>query len=119
MEYLKQFSIIVAITFVGIVLSSVIPLPIPASIYGLLILLFLLLTGIIKLESVRGVSKLLIQLMPIMFIPAGVGLITAWDKLSPILLPVGVITFVTTFIVMIISGKFTEALMKKDKGGKI
>ena len=115
MEYLKQFSIIIIVTFVGIILSVVLPLPIPASIYGLVILLFLLLSGILKLEAVKDVSKLLIQLMPIMFIPAGVGLITAWSKLSPILIPVGVITFLTTFIVMIISGKFTEHIMKSNK----
>lgn len=118
MEYLKQFSIIIIVTFVGVVLSYTLPLPIPASIYGLLILLFLLLSGILKLESVKDISKLLIKLMPIMFIPAGVGLVTVRNKLSPILVPVGIITFLTTFIVMIISGKFTEIIIRKNPDNK-
>jgi len=115
MKYLKQFAIIIVITFIGEALNQIIPLPIPASIYGLIIMLIALSTKLLPLDKVKDVGKMLIQTMPIMFIPAGVGLITAWDKLSPIILPVVVITFISTIIVMIVSGKFTETIINKDR----
>ena len=115
MKYLKQFAIIIVITFMGEALNQIIPLPIPASIYGLVIMLIALSTKLLPLDKVKDVGKMLIQTMPIMFIPAGVGLITAWDKLSPIILPVVVITFISTIIVMIVSGKFTETIINKDR----
>lgn len=115
MKYLKQFAIIIVITFVGEALNQFLPLPIPASIYGLVIMLIALSTKILPLDKVKDVGKMLIQTMPIMFIPAGVGLITAWEKLSPIILPVVIITFVSTLVVMIVSGKLTEAIIKNNK----
>lgn len=115
MKYLKQFAIIIVITFIGEALNQIIPLPIPASIYGLIIMLIALSTKLLPLDKVKDVGKMLIQTMPIMFIPAGVGLITAWDKLSPIILPVVVITFISTIVVLIVSGKFTETIINKDR----
>lgn len=115
MKYLKQFAIIIVITFIGEALNQIIPLPIPASIYGLVIMLIALSTKILPLDKVKDVGKMLIQTMPIMFIPAGVGLITAWDKLSPIILPVVVITFISTIVVLIVSGKFTETIINKNR----
>ncbi len=115
MKYLKQFAIIIVITFMGEALNQIIPLPIPASIYGLIIMLIALSTKLLPLDKVKDVGKMLIQTMPIMFIPAGVGLITAWDKLSPIILPVVVITFISTIVVLIVSGKFTETIINKDR----
>ena len=52
MKYIRQFAIIVTISFLGEVLKSLLPLPVPASIYGLGLMLAALCTGIIKLESV-------------------------------------------------------------------
>lgn len=118
MKYLKQFSIIIVITFIGEALNLLLPLPIPASIYGLVIMLVALMSKIIPLDKVKDVSKLLIQIMPIMFIPAGVGLITAWDKLGPIILPIIVITFISTIVVMVVSGKLTEILIKSKESNE-
>ena len=72
MKYLQQFLLILCISFVGEFLKYVLPLPIPASIYGMVILFIGLLTGLIKLEQVKDVGKFLIEIMPVMFIPAGV-----------------------------------------------
>jgi holin-like protein len=107
---MKQFSIILAVTCVGEILKYFIPLPIPASIYGLVLMLVLLISGLVKLEDVNDVATFLIEIMPMMFIPAGVGLMTAWSKLRPVLLPVLFITFATTVLVMFVTGKVTDAL---------
>ena len=73
MKFLKQFLIILVITFMGEGLKYLLPLPIPASIYGMVLLFLALMTRIVKLESVRDAGKFLIEIMPVMFIPAGVG----------------------------------------------
>jgi len=115
LKYIYQFIIILLISFVGELLHHFIPFPIPASIYGLVLMLVLLCTRVIRLEQVEKVSDFLIEIMPLMFIPGGVGLITAWDELRPILLPVAVIIVVTTVLVMVVTGKTTEIVMKRGK----
>lgn len=72
MKFLRQFIIILVISFIGELLKYILPLPVPASIYGMVILFVGLLTGLIKLENVREAGRFLIEIMPIMFIPAGV-----------------------------------------------
>ena len=85
MKYVKQFLIIIGISLAGEILKYILPLPIPASIYGMAILFIALLTGIIKLKDVRETGKFLIEIMPLMFIPAGVGLMPSWGVLKPLL----------------------------------
>jgi len=113
MKYLKQFLIILAVSCVGELLKYFIPLPIPASIYGLVLMLILLLTGLIKLDSVKNAAEFLIEIMPAMFIPAGVGLINSWVPLQPVLIPICIIMVLTTVIVMVATGKTADYLIKK------
>lgn len=108
MKYMRQFGIILGVTWVGEILKHYIPLPIPASIYGLIIMLILLMTGIVKVQSVKTVATFLIEIMPLMFIPAAVGLLTSWGQLKRIIVPVCIITVISTVVVMVISGKVTE-----------
>ena len=74
MKYLRQFGIILLITFLGEILKTIIPLTIPASIYGLVLMLIALQTKAIHLDSVEDAGVFLIEIMPVMFIPAAVGL---------------------------------------------
>ena len=112
MKYIKQFLIIIIVSCLGEILNRYIPLPIPASIYGLVIMLGLLMSKILKLEVVKEVADFLINIMPIMFIPASVGLITYWEQLKPILLPYVIITLLSTILVMISTGKVTDWILK-------
>lgn len=118
MNYLKQFLIILSISFIGEILKAVLPLPVPASIYGMTILFVCLLTGVLKLEQVRGAGKFLIEIMPVMFIPAGVGLMASWDILQPMLVPVAVITVVVLVAVMAVSGRVSQAIIRRGRGKK-
>ena len=115
MKYLKQFGIILTISFVGEVCNHLIPLPIPASIYGLVILFVGLNTKWIPLDSVKETGKFLIEIMPIMFIPAAVGLIDAWGILKPVWLPIIAITLLTTVIVMGVTGRITQFVIRKGQ----
>ena len=118
MKYLRQFLLILFISFLGELLKYFLPLPIPASIYGMVILFIGLLSGIIKLDAVKDVGKFLIEIMPVMFIPAGVGLLNAWGVLKPVWIPISVITVVTTVLVMAVAAKVTQAVIQNSKKKK-
>lgn len=115
MKYIKQFGIILIFSFIGELMHIFIPLKIPASIYGLVLLFTALALRIIKLESVHETGKFLIEIMPLMFIPAGVGLLTSWGILKPICIPVIVITVVSTILVMGVSGSVTQLIIRHDR----
>lgn len=121
MKYLRQFLIILAISFIGELLNSLLPLPVPASIYGMAILFICLCTGIIKLDSVKETGNFLIEVMPVMFIPAGVGLMASWGVLKPMLIPVSIITVVAIVTVMAVTGRVSQMIIRheeKKKGNK-
>jgi len=115
MKYLKQFLIILAISFIGEILKYIVPLPIPASIYGMVIMFICLQTKILNLDDVKSVGKFLIEIMPVMFIPAGVGLMSSWGTLKPVLVPVSVITVVVIITVMLASGWVSQLIIRRDK----
>lgn len=115
MKYIIQFLIIIAFSFLGEVFHFLISLPIPASIYGILLLFTALMMKWIKVNQVREVSALLISVMPMMFIPAAVGLIDSWSIIKSHLLTYIIVTVISTFIVMATSGFVTQHIIRKDK----
>lgn len=115
MKHVKQLALILLISFVGELLGTLLPLPIPASIYGMVILFIGLITGIIRLEWVKETGLFLIEIMPIMFIPICVGLMDAWGNIAPIWFPVVFICAITTVIVMAITGRTAESILRRDK----
>lgn len=116
MKYLYEFIIIMFITLVGELIYKIVPLPIPASIYGLLIMLICLRTKVLKLDKVKTTGNFLLEIMPIMFIPAAVGLLTAWAQLKVVLIPLGTITLLTTIVVMAVTGITAEFIIKRNAG---
>ena len=118
MKFLRQFSIIIVVSFAGEALRALIPLPIPASVYGLVLMLVLLCIGVLRVEHVRGAAMFLIEIMPVMFIPAAVGLMDSFGSLASALIPICVITVAVTVIVMAVTGRATQAVIRKGDGQK-
>lgn len=118
MKYLRQLLIILGITFVGEVLNYYLPLPIPASIYGLALMLTLLCTRILKVSHVKETSQFLLDAMPLMFVPAAAGVVREWGIIKPILIPTVIMITVVTVIVMAVTGIVTQWLINiNQKGG--
>lgn len=115
MKYIRQFVVIIIVTFIGEILKSIVPLPIPASIYGLILMLVALKTKIVPLKQVKETGTFLIEIMPLMFIPAAVGLLVSWNSLKSICIPVILITILTTIIVMVVTGKVTQLIIVLEK----
>ena len=110
MKHFSEISLIATVSFIGELLHYLIPLPVPSSIYGLLLMLLLLVTHIVKLDHVKTTADWLIGLMPVMFVGPTVGLITSYDSYKDILIPIVVISLVTT--VLAVSGLTTQGLIR-------
>lgn len=116
MKYVKQFGIILLISFAGEALNYLLPLPVPASIYGLVLMFLCLQLRVFRLEDVRDTALFLIEIMPLMFIPAAVGLVNAWGIIRSNLLAYAVITVLSTALVMLVSGHATQLALRR--GGR-
>ena len=116
MKFIKQLAIIFSISFIAEVLEYLIPLPIAASIYGLVLMLLGLVTHLIPLEKVEGAADFLVDIMPIMFIPATVGIMNSVDALKKMLIPLTVIIVVTTLLIMLVTGRTAQFLLRRSAG---
>jgi len=112
MKFISQFGILLFFSFLGELLNRLLPLPIPASIYGIILLFFSLQFKIIPLKAIKETSDFMIEIMPIMFIPAAVGLLAVWDVIRLSWLQYLIITFISTVIVMGASGFITQAFIR-------
>lgn len=118
MKYLKQFTLILVFSFLGEILHAILPFPIPASIYGIVLLFLALEFKIIALEKVEDAGKFLIEIMPVMFIPSSVGLMDCWGLISESFVPYITIPIISTILVMGVSGWVTQFVIRLDKKRK-
>ena len=115
LKLFKQFTIIIFLSFLGEILHALIPFPIPASIYGIILLFFLLERKALRIDDVREVSDFLIFIMPLLFIPPAVGLIDVWDELRASLTAYATIIIAVTLIVMVSTGRITQWFLQNQK----
>ena len=118
MRFITQFLLILAFSFAGELLHWLLPLPVPASIYGIALLFAALLKGWVRVSDVREVSTFLIAVMPVMFIPAAVGLVDSWPDISGHLVAYVAVTVVSTFVVMGVAGAVTQHMIRKGREDK-
>ena len=118
MKYIYQIGIIGSISFVAELLYVLLPFPVPASVYGLVILLVLLLTKIVKPEQIEDVADWLIKIMPILFVGPSVGLINSFDAIKGQVFPLVIMCIVSTLGVMIVTSVTAQLVirMRKKKG---
>lgn len=112
MQYLKQFLVIIVFSLIGQILEKLIPLPIPAAIYGLVLLFVALLTGLVKLEKVKQAADFLVAVMPVLLVAPAVKVLEYWGIIAPNAIAILVIVVVTTAAVFALSGLITKWLMK-------
>lgn len=116
MKYFMQFGIILSVTLLAELIHAVVPLPIPASIYGLVIMLLCLNFKLIRLEWVEQAADFLVGTMTLMFVPAAVGLMSVWGDVQAMLLPLIIIILVTTVLTFAASGLTAQAVMRRRRG---
>ena len=115
MKYLKQLLTILAFTGLGELLAVLIPFSIPAAIYGLVLMLIALGTGLLKPDHVKETSAFLISIMPVLFVPPAVRILEYWGIVGPDLAPILIISLSTTFLVFAASGLVTQRVIRKKE----
>lgn len=115
MRYVIQLFIIICFSFAGELLHSVLPFPIPASIYGIILLFLALELKLLKVKQIREVSTTLIISMPVMFVPPAVGLVSSWENIRENWAEYIFITFASTFVVMAAAGWTTQMVIRWRK----
>lgn len=114
MGLLMEFAIILGVSLAAELLHAFIPLPVPASIYGMVLMLALLMSGALKLDQVKRAGGFLLEIMPVMFIPAAVGLMDVIFDMKSALLPIAAVIVLTTVIVMAATGRTAEWIMNRE-----
>ena len=115
MKYLTQFLRILAFTLAGELLQRLVPLPIPASVYGLVLLFAALNTSLVKLEQVKDAGGFLISILPILFVSPAVGILDNWEAIRGALIPILALTLLSTVLTFGIAGRATQAMMGKEE----
>lgn len=113
MKYITQVLYILLFSLLGEVLQAVVPLPIPAAIYGIILLLIALWTGLLKEEKIADAAGFLISIMPILFVTPAVKILQYWELISDRLEQIITIMVVSTFVVFTVSGLVTKWLRRK------
>jgi holin-like protein len=116
-----QIAGLYALYGIGAVIQQAFEIPVPGSIIGMLLLFFLLLSGLVKERLLDEGSDLLLRYMPLFFVPATVGVIRYFDVFAGKGSLLLVALFLSTFFIMIISGlvgqKTVELVDKRKKRG--
>ncbi len=115
MNYIFQLAIICGISFIGELLNALLPLPVPASVYGLVILFVLLCTKIVKLEQVETVSEYLMAIMPLFFIEPTVGIMKSYGLVKGNILTLFVACFLSFVAVMAVTGVVSQTIIRFQK----
>ena len=117
-KYLRQFLLIFGFTLLGEALNRLLPLPIPAAVYGLALLLVALCLKIIKVEQVKQISDFLLTILPVLFVSPAVTLMESWGILAPAILPIALLVISSTVIVFVVAGLVSQAVCgKEDSNG--
>lgn len=115
MKVLKQVTIIMGFALAGEILHALVPLPIPANIYGMILLFLALQSGKLPLAAVRDSAKFFIEIMTVMFLPSAVSLMVTWRILRPAFLAFLLITIISTIAAFGVTGRVTQAIMRRSK----
>lgn len=117
MNIFIQLTYIFFFSFLGEIISKIISVPIPGSVIGMILLFLALEMKIIKLEKVQTVSEFFANNLSILFVPAGVAIMTKFSHIKHIWVSFLLIAIITTLINLIIVSK-TVDVMKNKKGEK-
>lgn len=115
MHYLKQFTVIIAISAVSELLALFIPLPIPASIYGMSLLFLLLMKGVLKLQQVENAANLLLGIMPALFVVSGAGLITSYGQIAENFASWVAVNIGSTIVILTTTGLLAQGMISRKK----
>jgi holin-like protein len=111
MKYLNQFLIILGFTLLGEVLQRIVPLPIPASVYGIVFPFLSLCFGLVKLEQVKEAGGFLTSILPVLLVAPAVGILENWGLIKTALVPMVILVLADPILPS--KNNFVKALRKE------
>ena len=120
MKGLVGFLIILLCLLAGNLVSGLLALPIPGSIFGMVFLLALLMTRAVRLETVEPAAGLLVSLLILLLIPGTVDIMANFHKLAWAVPQLVLIVVVSTALVILVTGRTAQSLirLKEKKDGE-
>ena len=115
MKYVKQILIILLMAVLGGLLNWIIPLPIPATVWGMLLMFLALMTGLVKLDQVEDTADFFMTIMPMLFVPLAVGLMDTWQVLAEFALPILIIVAASFFLCYAVTGKTADFIIRRKE----
>ncbi|ADO83870.1 CidA/LrgA family protein [Ilyobacter polytropus] len=115
---LLEFCTIFVFLYVGNFISSCLPVPIPGTVIGMLLLFFSLHLKLLKLESIEKAASILLMNMAILFIPPGVSLVKSLRLLEGSWMKIILVMIVTTIITIAVTGIFIQWFIGRCENGK-
>ena len=112
MKYIGQFGIIILFSLAGEACRALLPFPIPASLYGMVLMLLALAVKLVRPEQVKETGSFLVSLLPLLFVAPTVGLMACWDQIKHHLPGIVAVVILTTVLVFAVSGWLTKVLRK-------
>lgn len=118
MKVLQSLALLFFLCWIGDVVSTYLPIPIPGSVISMALLLLLLLLGVLKQRQVQPVGDYLLENMGILFLPSLVMVMDVWPLLQMYLFEIvfiGIVVTIVTFTVTALSLKALMAWQRKRK----
>lgn len=115
MEYLSQFFILFTVTLIGEALYLLCGLPVPGSVWGMILLFLLLCSGFLKLGRVEKAADLLIGAMPLMFVPVAVGMMESFAQIGSNILQLAFIMAASSVAVFAAAGHTVQFVRGRGK----
>lgn len=99
MNIFSEIALIGGVCLAGEGIAALLPVDFPASVIGLLLLMVLLFTGVVRERYIRRVAEFLIANMAFFFIPSCVGVMEQFPMLRDKLLSFLIICVLTTPVI--------------------
>ncbi len=115
MRYILQFAVIMGFTLAGELPHLIVPLPVPAAVWGIVLLFIALQSGAVKLSALEQAGDFLTGMLPVLFVAPAVGLMACWDAVAGQIVPMLLIVVVSTVVTFAVSGRVTQAMMRRRK----
>lgn len=112
MSVMTQICVLFAICLAGEAVSAVLPIPMPASVLSMVILLILLGLRLLKPKQLQAESDFLLNNMALFFVPANVGILRYKDAVLSNFWPIFLISLLTTPLVFFVTGHVVQLTMK-------
>ncbi|MEY8597089.1 antiholin-like murein hydrolase modulator LrgA [Mammaliicoccus lentus] len=114
-NFFQQVLTISIILLISHIIESFMPIPMPASVIGLVLMFVALTTGIVKLEQVEAVGTALTNNIGFLFVPAGISVINSLGVLSSSPILIILLIIISTILLLICTGIFSQLIMKPSE----